>query len=126
MEGGHGGGGNGGHGGSGYGHCGGGGHDGGGGSHCGGGGGRGNLSCALASTTWRWAPTDSWHPAPEKPLYGIHSDASLRAPHISSSIFALCLLHSAFYSFLSLSIQADTICMALPCIYLRFFRLFDL
>ena len=98
----------------------------GGGSHGDGGGGRGNLSCALASTTWRWVPTDSWHPAPEKPLYGIHSDASLRAPHISSSIFALCLLHSAFYSFLSLSIQADTICMALPCIYLRFFRLFDL
>ena len=37
-------------------------------------GGAANQSCILASAGWHWAPSDS--SAPEKPLYGIQSDAA--------------------------------------------------
>ena len=60
-------------------------------------GGAANLSCILASASWQWAPSDSWHsvaPA-EKPLYGIQSDAppasfSCTFRHQSSLCSALC------------------------------------
>ena len=76
-------------------------------------GGPANQSCILASASWHWAPSDSWGSAPEKPLYGVQSDAaSLRRALRHQSLHCV-ELHSAFNLFLSRTIQAGTICIAL-------------
>ena len=62
-----------------------------------------------------WTNTsDSWHSAPEKPLYGIQSDAGASLYRALRHQSLHCVeLHSAFNLFLSRTIQADTICIAL-------------
>ena len=61
-----------------------------------------------------WTNTsDSWHSAPEKPLYGIQSDAASLRRALGHQSLHCVELHSAFNLFLSRTIQADTICIAL-------------